>query len=97
MSARTLGVAGGVRDDIRRLHPALKRMVRDALADILADPGCGRPLKRTRRLLEPQCRQAPNHLWVRQAGAEIVAVGPRRTIYEDTARSMAPRRGGRRT
>ena len=97
MSGRTLKVPGGVRDLIRRLHPELKRKVRDVLTDILADPGCGKPLKR-----ELDCYwslSVGRHRIIYRpdsAGAEIAAFGPRRTIYEDMARSVAPRRGGKR-
>ena len=97
MSERTLKVPGGVRDVIRRLHPELKRKVRDALTDILADPCCGKPLKReldgywSLRVGRHRIIYRPD-----SAGAEIAAFGPRRTIYEDMARSMARRRGGKR-
>jgi len=78
MSGRTLKAAGGVRDVIRRLHPELTRKVRDALTDILADPGCGKPLKReldgywSLRVGRHRIISRPDH-----AGAEIVAFGPR--------------------
>jgi len=97
MSARTLKVPSRVRDVIRRLHPELKRKVRDALTDILSDPGCGKPLKReldgywSLRVGRHRIIYRPD-----SAGAEIVTFGPRRTIYEDMARAIAPRRGGKR-
>ena len=95
MSERTLKVPDGVRDIIRRLHPELKRKVRDALTDILADPGCGKAL--TRELDGYWSLRIGRHRIIYRpdrAGAEIVAFGPRRTIYEDMAQTAARRRGG---
>ncbi len=84
MSERTLKVPGGVRDLIRTLHPELKRKVRDALTDILADAACGKPL--TRELEGYWSLRVGRHRIIYRpddAGAEIVAFGPRRTIYEN--------------
>ena len=84
MPGRTLETTAAVRDLIRHMHSELKRKVRAALADILDNPGCGKPLKeltglwslrlgRHRVIYRPDAR-----------GAEVVAIGPRRTIYEET-------------
>jgi mRNA-degrading endonuclease RelE of RelBE toxin-antitoxin system len=66
------------------MHPDLKKKVRAALADILGEPECGKPLKgeltglwslrlgRFRIIYRPDAR-----------GADIVAIGPRSTIYEE--------------
>lgn len=87
MSVPALKVPLGVRNLIRRLHPEVKRKVRAALADILEDPACGKALKdklqgywslrvgRSRIIYRPD-----------QGGVEIVAIGPRESIYEDMAR-----------
>ncbi len=87
MTDRTLKVPAPVRSLIRHLHPDLKRKIRSGLGDILADPACGRPLEgdleglfslrigRFRIVYRPDVE-----------GAEIVAVGPRATIYEEVAR-----------
>lgn len=45
MPVRLLKVPVEVRNLIRRLHPDLKRKLREALAEILKDPGCGKALK----------------------------------------------------
>lgn len=94
MSGRTLKTPAAVHDLIRHLHPDLKRKVRAALADILDNPGCGKALKgeltglwslrlgRYRIIYRPDAR-----------GADIVAIGPRRTIYEET--TLRVLRGGR--
>ena len=89
MPVSTLKVPAEIRNLIRRLHPQLKRKVRAALADILEDTGCGKALKeeldgywslpigRTRIIYRPG-----------QRGVEIVAIGPRQTIYEDALRQI---------
>ncbi len=94
MPASTLKVPAEIRSLIRRLHPQLKRKVRAALADIIEDPGCGKVLKeelegywslpigRTRIIYRPG-----------EGGVEIVAIGPRQTIYEDAFRQIVPDKG----
>jgi len=89
MPERTLKVPVEVRNLIRRLHPELKRKVRAALSDILENPGCGKALKdeldgywslpigRSRIIYRP-----------REGSVEIVAIGPRNTIYEDALRQI---------
>jgi mRNA interferase RelE/StbE len=89
MPGSTLKVPSEIRNLIRRLHPQLKRKVRAALADILKDPSCGKALKeelagywslpigRTRIIYRPI-----------EGGAEIIAIGPRQTIYEDAFRQI---------
>ncbi len=88
----TLKVPPNVRELLRRLHPELKRRVRAALADILEDPTCGKALRgelegywslrvgRHRVVYRPDA-----------GGVEVVALGPRRTIYEDAARVLVRR------
>ena len=65
------------------MHLHLKHKIRAALIDILVDPACGKPLKeelsgywslrvgRLRVIYRPD-----------QQGVEIVALGPRNTIYD---------------
>ena len=90
MPAPTLKLPDEVRDLIRQLHPDLKRKVRAALSDILEDPACGKPLERELK-----------GYWSLQVGrsriiyrpaegglVEIVAIGPRKSIYEDVARQI---------
>ena len=89
MSERTLRVPTTVRELIRHLHPEVKKKVRDALADILANPGCGKPLQRE---LEGYWSLQLGRLRIvyrpDRAGPAIVAIGPRRTIYEDMSRHV---------
>ena len=83
-----LRVPAEVASLIRSLHPDLKKKVRAALAVILADPNSGKPL-----------RDELNGLWSYRIGrmriiyrfperrtVELVALGPRKTIYEETLR-----------
>lgn len=77
---------------IRGLHPDLKRKVRSALDGILRDPEVGKPLReelaglRSYRVQRFRiiCRIASDAI-------EIVAVGPRRTIYQETWQLLRPR------
>ncbi len=77
MSARTL-----------KVPPA----VRDALTDILTDPGCGKPLQRelegywSLRIGRHRIIYRPD-----EKGAEIVAFGPRTTIDDEMTRSVTRR------
>ena len=87
MPVRTLKIPAEIRSLIRQMHPHLKRKVRAALKDILDDPACGKaledelegywslPIGRTRIIYRPS-----------EGGVEIVAIGPRDTIYLDAFR-----------
>jgi mRNA interferase RelE/StbE len=89
MRGAFLKVPAEIRSLIRRMHPQLKRKVRAALSDILEDPACGKALKeelegywslpigRTRIIYRPG-----------NNAIEIVAIGPRDTIYEDAFRQI---------
>jgi mRNA interferase RelE/StbE len=89
MPAPTLKVPAEIRDVIRRLHPELKRKLRAALADILDEPTSGKALKedlegywslrigRSRIIYRPV-----------RGGVEIVAIGPRESIYEEVIRQI---------
>jgi mRNA interferase RelE/StbE len=87
MSVSTLKVPAEVRDVIRRLHPELRRKLRVALADILDDPTCGKALKEE---LEGywSLRLGRSRIIyrLRGGGIETVAIGPRKTIYEEAVR-----------
>ncbi|OIP97782.1 hypothetical protein AUK40_02485 [Candidatus Wirthbacteria bacterium CG2_30_54_11] len=79
-------VSTPVADLIRTMHPHLKQKVRAALDILLADQQAGKPL-----------RDELAGLWSYRIGTfriiyrigedlEIVAIGPRRVIYEETLR-----------
>ena len=82
---------------IRGLHPGLKRKVRAALDIIREDPSGGKELRDDLAGLRSFgvgrfrviYRVAPRRL------IELVALGPRRTIYEETFRLLRRDRGGR--
>ncbi len=74
---------------IRSLHPALKKRIHDALDQIRAQPGEGKPLQRELegyRSFRIGKFRIIYRVTVKEI--EVVAVGPRRTIYEDTTRRM---------
>ena len=84
MSARTLKVPRTVLELIRHVHPRLKKKVRDALNGILSDPDCGKPLQR--ELGGYWSLRVGRHRIIYRPdadGSEIVAFGPRKTIYEE--------------
>jgi mRNA-degrading endonuclease RelE of RelBE toxin-antitoxin system len=56
------------------------------LTDILEDPACGKPLEKNLRGYW-SLQVGRNRIIYRpdEEGVEIVAIGPRRTIYEETA------------
>ncbi len=82
---RRLKVPDDVAALIRGLHPELKRKVRAALGDSVDDPAIGKLLRGELAGLR-SCRVGRLRIIYRVAGAviEILAVGPRRTIYQET-------------
>jgi mRNA interferase RelE/StbE len=89
---RRLKVPDHVATLIRGLHPDLKRRVRSALRDIVAGPAIGKLLRDELTGLR-SCRVSRFRIIYRAGGAfiEIVAIGPRRTIYEETWRRVRKR------
>jgi mRNA interferase RelE/StbE len=86
---RRLKIPDDVAALIRGLHPDLKRKLRSALGDIVDDPTVGKPLREELAGLR-SCRISRFRIVYRAVGSviEIVAVGPRRTIYEETWRRV---------
>ena len=82
-----LKMSDEVRDLIRHLHPDIKQKVRVALAEILEHPLCGKALRgelqgmRSFRVSKFRIIYRP----VAQV-IEVIALGPRRSIYEETLR-----------
>lgn len=71
---------------VRGMHPVLKRRVRLALEAILTDPSFGKELKEELNGLRSY-RVGRLRIVYRIASRgvlEIVAIGPRTTIYKDT-------------
>ncbi|MFC1825083.1 type II toxin-antitoxin system RelE/ParE family toxin [Thermodesulfobacteriota bacterium] len=73
---------------IRTLHPEIKRKLKGALKSITADPYSGKSLKDELEGLR-SVRVARFHVIYRLKDSkeiQIVAIGPRPTIYEETYR-----------
>ena len=91
-----LAVSKKIEELIRKMHPDLKKRIRASLKIILSDPDSGKPLveelsglrsfrvKTLRiiyRIKEPET-------------IELVAIGPRDRIYEETFRLIRKGKGG---
>jgi mRNA interferase RelE/StbE len=89
---RRLRVPDDLAGLIRGLHPDLKRRVRAALNDIVADPATGKPLRDDLAGLR-SCRIGRVRIVYRVTTTtiEVVALGPRRTVYEETWRRVRRR------
>jgi mRNA interferase RelE/StbE len=78
---------------LRSLHPEIKRKVRAALNLIASEPGVGKSLRDELRGLKSFkigrfriiCKVVSKRI------IEIVAIGPRRTIHEETYRLLKKR------
>jgi mRNA interferase RelE/StbE len=77
------------RDLIRHLHPAIKQKVRVALTEILGEPSCGKALRGELQGLR-SFRVSKFRIIYRMMAQviEVVALGPRRSIYEETLRLL---------
>jgi len=90
-----LRVPEGLADLVRGLHPGIKRKVRAGIDLIRTDPSVGKRLRDELAGLHSLrvgrfriiYRVAPRRL------IELVALGPRRTIYENTLRLVRRDRG----
>jgi mRNA interferase RelE/StbE len=73
---------------VRSLHPQLKRKIKAACKRIVDDPEEGKPLRANLRGLK-SLRVGHFRIVYRIASekvVEIITIGPRRTIYEETYR-----------
>lgn len=69
------------------MHPVLKRKVRAGLDEIVNNPGVGNPLQAELMGLQSfQIGKFRIIYRIKSKVIEIVAIGPRRTIYEETLR-----------
>ena len=82
---------------IRGLHPDLKRKIRSGLDALLADPHTGKTLQRDLSGLWSHRVGRLRIVYRIAAGriVELIAVGPRSTIYEETYRLVKKRPAGR--
>ncbi len=91
MSIRRLKISGETAELVRTLHPDLKRKIKAALQAILIDPQSGKALKD--ELEGFQSFKVGKFRVVYRKPAdkgiiEVVAIGPRKTIYEETLRLL---------
>ena len=91
MSGRRLKMSAETADFIRTLHPELKRKVKASMQAVLEEPRAGKALKDKleglRSFRVGKLRIVYNI--TRNKGIiKIVAVGPRKTIYEETLRLL---------
>ena len=78
-----------IRELIRHLHPAMKQKVRVALAEILANPGCGKTLRGELQGIGSFRVSKFRIIYLAVAQViEVIALGPRRSIYEETLRLL---------
>ena len=87
-----LRVPESVADLVRGLHPKLKAGIRAALKMTIDDPYCGKPLKDELdglRSMRVKRFRIVYRLAVIEKEIEIVAIGPRKSIYEEAYRIMS--------
>lgn len=84
-----LRVPDEIAELVRGMHPDLKRKTRASLKTILADPSSGKALKNEIAGLR-SFRVGTFRViyWVMRNIIEIVAIGPRERIYEETYRLL---------
>ena len=89
MKPRKLRAPEEVRALIREMHPGIKMKVKAALAAVLINPDHGKPLRDDLLGLR-SVRAGQLRIIYRTAPGiiELVALGPRRTIYEETLRLL---------
>ena len=88
MSGYKLRVPDHLVGFIRGLHPEIKRKIKGSLKIIASEPGSGKPLKDELEGLR-SLRVSRFRIIYRIAGPkeiQIVAIGPRDRIYEETYR-----------
>jgi mRNA interferase RelE/StbE len=76
-------------DLIRGLHPEIKSILKDALKTIMAQPYVGKSLKEELeglRSYRVKRYRIIYRILKKERHIEIVTVGPRKTIYEETFR-----------
>jgi mRNA interferase RelE/StbE len=74
---------------IRGLHPEIKSVIKSALETILADPYTGKSLKddlKGLRSYRAKRYRIIYRILSKEKQLEIIAIGPRKNIYEETFR-----------
>jgi len=79
-----------IQERISRLHPAIKKKIKDAVQTILKDHDIGKPLRNEleglRSLRAGKFRMV--YRFDKPKTVSIIAFGPRKTIYEETLRLL---------
>ena len=81
---------------IRSAHPQLKRKIKAALNLIVADPALGKSLRDELKGLK-SFQVSRFRIIYRTSSKrviELIAIGPRKTIYEETYRIIKKEKGG---
>lgn len=87
MGVRRLKMSDETAELVRTLHPDLKRKIKAALQAIIIDPRSGKALKEELAGLQSFRVGKFRMVYKTEKGKgsiEIVAIGPRKTIYEET-------------
>lgn len=91
MSIRRLKMSDETAELIRTMHPDIKKKIKAALQTVLNDPHSGRELKDELEGLQSfkVGKLRVIYKTAKDKGIiEVVAVGPRKTIYEETLRLL---------
>ncbi|MBF0506867.1 MAG: type II toxin-antitoxin system RelE/ParE family toxin [Nitrospirae bacterium] len=76
---------------VRSLHPNIKRKIKSALQAIMTDPQAGKSLKdelKGLRSFRVGKFRVVYRTGKKERIIEIIAIGPRKSIYEETLRSL---------
>jgi mRNA interferase RelE/StbE len=90
MALHRLRVTDDVAQLIRSLHPTIKKKVRSALQAIVENPTCGKALKEELADLRSYRigRFRVVYRLAEDRSIEVVTIGPRRSVYEETYRQV---------
>jgi mRNA interferase RelE/StbE len=92
-----LGMTEDSADFIRSLHPSIKRKVKAGMQAILSDPDAGKSLRDELEGLR-SFRVGRFRIIYRMSSRgiiDVVAIGPRKNIYEETYRLIKKSESGR--
>jgi mRNA interferase RelE/StbE len=87
-----LGVPDDIASVLKKLHPVIKSHIRFGLSRILGNPYCGKALKEKLQGLRSYKIKRYRIIYrinPEKQHIEIVAIGPRRIIYEETFRILS--------
>jgi mRNA interferase RelE/StbE len=90
-----LSVPTQVAERLRRMHPSLKRKIKGALKIIIANPNHGKALREELSGLRSLRVSRFRIIYrIRNKIIEIVAIGPRAIIYQETYKLIEKEREG---